>query len=189
LDTCPLLSLAAIVPMTLLRTGLDPHAVLIAAQSSRRTGTPFCLKPGVHTIAPEMVCFPSHRQTERRAMISALLLFAVLALTVYGQLMMKSRAVIHAADFSGALPKLHYLAVMFMDVRVLSALVAAVLAAICWMLAIARLDVGYAYPFMALSFVLVPVGSMLIFGEPLPRLQLCALALIIAGVSLSALAR
>jgi multidrug transporter EmrE-like cation transporter len=150
---------------------------------------PFRLKPRVHTIAPEMVSLRSNHQTELQAMISALLLFAVLALTVYGQLMMKSRAVTHAADFSGALPKLHYLALMFMDIGVLSALAAAVLAAICWMLAIARLDVGYAYPFMALSFVLVPVGSMLLFGEPLPRLQLVALALIIAGVSLGALTR
>jgi multidrug transporter EmrE-like cation transporter len=122
-------------------------------------------------------------------MISALLLCSVLALTVYGQLMMKSRALTHAASFSDSLPKLHYLGGMLTDVGVLSALAAAMLAAICWMLAIARLDVGYAYPFMALSFVLVPVGSMLLFGEPLSSFQLCALALIIAGVSLNALAR
>lgn len=122
-------------------------------------------------------------------MPSALLLIAVLAFTVYGQLMMKSRAAAHAIDLTGAQPKLHYLAAMLMDVGVVSALAAAVLAAICWMLAIARLDVGYAYPFMALSFVLVPLGSMLLFGEPLPKLQLVALALIVAGVSLSAITR
>jgi drug/metabolite transporter (DMT)-like permease len=122
-------------------------------------------------------------------MSSALLLFAVLALSVYGQLMMKSRALVHAAGFANAQSKLHYVILMLTDVGVLSALAAGVLAAICWMLAIARLEVGYAYPFMALSFVLVPVGSMLLFGEPLPRLQLFALVLIIIGVSLSALTR
>ncbi len=122
-------------------------------------------------------------------MLSALLLFSVLAFTVYGQLMMKSRALVHAADLAGAQGKLHYLVLMFSDIGVLSALGAAVLAAICWMLAIARLDVGFAYPFMALSFVLVPIGSKLLFGEALPVTQLLALALIIAGVTLSALAR
>jgi drug/metabolite transporter (DMT)-like permease len=76
-----------------------------------------------------------------------------------------------------------------MDVGVISALGAGVFASICWMLALARLEVGYAYPFIALSFVLVPVGSTLLFGEPLPRTQLLALALIIAGVTLSALSR
>lgn len=122
-------------------------------------------------------------------MRSAFLIFAVLALTVYGQLMIKARALAHATDFSGGHAKLHYLALMLTDVGVLSAFGAAVLAAICWMLAIARLEVGYAYPFIALSFVLVPVGSTLLFGEPLPRLQFLALALIIAGVTLSALTR
>jgi multidrug transporter EmrE-like cation transporter len=121
-------------------------------------------------------------------MRSALLLFAVLALTVYGQLVMKWRALAHAAEF-GAQSKLHYLISMFTDLGVLSALSAAVLASVCWMLAIARLDVGYAYPFIALSFVVVPVGSMLLFGEPLPRIQVLALVLIVAGVTLSALTR
>jgi multidrug transporter EmrE-like cation transporter len=119
----------------------------------------------------------------------AFLVFAVLALTVYGQLMIKSRAIVHAAELSGATGKLVYLVAMFTDIWVLSSLAAAALAAACWMLAIARLDVGYAYPFIALSFILVPVGSKFLFGEPLPNLQLLALALIIAGVSLSALTR
>jgi multidrug transporter EmrE-like cation transporter len=122
-------------------------------------------------------------------MLSALLLSAVLALTVYGQLMIKARSLAHVAELAGTQSKLHYLTLMLTDVGVLSALAAAVLAAVCWVLAIARLDVGYAYPFMALSFVLVPLGSMLLFGEPLPKIQLIALALIVAGVTLSALTR
>ena len=115
-------------------------------------------------------------------MLSALLLFLVLALTVYGQLMIKARAIAHAGDIASVQAKLHYLGLMFTDIGVLSALGAAVLAGVCWMLAIARLDVGFAYPFMALSFVLVPVGSRLLFGEALPAVQLLALALIIVGV-------
>jgi multidrug transporter EmrE-like cation transporter len=57
------------------------------------------------------------------------------------------------------------------------------------MLAIERLEVGFAYPFMALSFGLVPLGSMVLFGEPLPAFQLLGLALIIPGVAVKALAR
>ena len=118
-----------------------------------------------------------------------MLLFAVLALTVYGQLMIKSRALAHSMAAVDAPGKLHYLYLMFTDIGVLSSLGAAVLAGVCWMLAIERLEVGYAYPFMALSFVLVPMGSMVLFGEPLPAIQLLGLGLIIAGVSVSALAR
>jgi multidrug transporter EmrE-like cation transporter len=121
-------------------------------------------------------------------MRSAALLFAVLGFTVYGQLVIKARALVHASqsDNSG---KLHYLVMMFMDIWVLSSLAAAVVASACWMLALQRLDVGYAYPFIALSFVLVPIGATVIFGEPLPAIQLLGLALIIAGVTVSALAR
>jgi multidrug transporter EmrE-like cation transporter len=122
-------------------------------------------------------------------MLSTFLLFAVLALTVYGQLMIKARALAHATGSVGVPGKLHYLLMMFSDIGVLSVFGATVLAGACWMLALERLEVGYAYPFMALSFVFVPLGSTVLFGEPLPAIQLLGLALIIAGVSVNALSR
>lgn len=122
-------------------------------------------------------------------MRSALLVSAVLGLTVYAQLVIKARAVAHAKEIVAASTQLNYLVAMFTDPWVLSGLLGVLVASACWMLALQRLDIGLAYPFMALSFVLVPVGSMLLFGEPLPKLQLLALALIIAGVAMSALTR
>jgi len=121
-------------------------------------------------------------------MRSVLLIFAVLAFTVYGQLVIKARVAVHTGQ-TGALGKLHYLVLMFSDAWVLSALAAALAAAVFWMLAIQRLDIGYAYPFIALSFVLVPLGATALFGEPLPATQLLGIALIITGVTVSALAR
>lgn len=121
-------------------------------------------------------------------MRSVLLIFAVLGFTVYGQLVLKARVAVQTAH-AGTRGKLHYLALMFTDLWVLSALAAAVAAAIFWMLAIQRLDLGYAYPFVALSFVLVPIGATVLFGEPLPATQLLGIALIVAGVTVSALAR
>jgi drug/metabolite transporter (DMT)-like permease len=122
-------------------------------------------------------------------MLPALMIFAVLALTVYGQLMIKARALAHAVPIGGVEGKLQYLVSMFGDIAVLSSLGAAGVASACWMLAIERLDVAYAYPFMALSFVLVPIGSMVLFGERIPPIQLLGIGLIVAGVTLSALAR
>jgi multidrug transporter EmrE-like cation transporter len=123
-------------------------------------------------------------------MLSSLLLFAVLALTVYGQLMIKARSLALAAEPGTATSSLFgYLVSMFSDVGVLSSFAAAFLAAACWMLVVQRLDVGYAYPFMALSFVLVPIGSVVLFREPLPPMQLLGLGLIVAGVTVNALAR
>jgi drug/metabolite transporter (DMT)-like permease len=122
-------------------------------------------------------------------MRSALLIFSVLAFTVYAQLVVKVRALAHAKQLIGNSPQLDYLFAMFTDPWVISGVVGVFVAGACWMLALQRLELGFAYPFMALSFVFVPVGSMLLFGEPLPKVQMLALALIIAGVTLSALAR
>jgi multidrug transporter EmrE-like cation transporter len=122
-------------------------------------------------------------------MLPYLLVFAVLGFTVYGQLMMKARAIAHAGPATEASAKLQYLLAMFGDIGVLSSFAAAVLAAICWMLAIEKLPVSYAFPFMALSFVLVPVGSVVLFGEKIPPIQFLAIGLIVAGVALSAFTR
>jgi drug/metabolite transporter (DMT)-like permease len=78
---------------------------------------------------------------------------------------------------------------MATDWRVVSAAGATFLAGVCWLLAIQRLDLGYAFPFMALSFVLMPVAANLVLGEPLPMAQFFGLGLVLVGVTLSALAR
>jgi multidrug transporter EmrE-like cation transporter len=120
-------------------------------------------------------------------MRSTLLLFAVLALTAYGQLILKARALAHTVATNSA--KFDYLMAMCSDAWVLSGLTAAVLAALAWILVIQRLDVGFAYPFMALSFVVVPVGARLLLAEPLPPIRILGMALIVVGVTASALAR
>lgn len=117
-------------------------------------------------------------------MRSFLLLFAVLTFTAYGQLIIKSRALAHSAD-----SKFGYLVAMFSDIGVLSGLAAAALAALAWIWVIRRLDVSFAYPFMALSFVVVPAGAKLLFAEPLPPIRILGMTLIVAGVTVSALAR
>jgi drug/metabolite transporter (DMT)-like permease len=119
-------------------------------------------------------------------MRSLILLSAVLGLTVYGQLVIKARALLHSAvDADG----LSYIFAMASDPGVLSGLAAAGLAAFAWIAVVQQLEVSFAYPFMALSFVLVPLGANVILGEPLPRLQIFGMALIVIGVTLGALAR
>jgi drug/metabolite transporter (DMT)-like permease len=120
---------------------------------------------------------------------ATVLVFVVLALTVYGQLIIKARALVHGEDGAAAADKFIYLKAMLLDPGVLSGLAAAALAAIAWMAAIERLEVGFAYPLMALSFVFVPLGAKCLFGESLPPLQLLGMAFIVIGVTMSALAR
>jgi multidrug transporter EmrE-like cation transporter len=122
-------------------------------------------------------------------MLPHLLLVATLVLSVYSQLTMKSRALVHSSASNLPTDYLQYLISMAVDWRVVSAVGATFLAGVCWILALQRLDLGYAFPFMALSFVLMPVAANLFLGEPLPITQFVGLGLVLSGVTLSALAR
>ncbi len=110
----------------------------------------------------------------------------VLALTVFGQLATKARALIYSAN--PAMSKMGYLVAMFTDFHVLVALAAAALASALWFLAIERAKLSYAYPFMALTFALVPIGSKLLFDEAISPLQCVGIAFVVLGVGLSAFA-
>lgn len=108
-----------------------------------------------------------------------------LALTVYGQLILKARALTYASNGNGG-SKLDYLFAMYTDIGVLSALGAAVLASICWALALQKAGLGFAYPFMALSFVIVPLATRALFNETITYTQLFGLLLIVLGVAINA---
>lgn len=117
-------------------------------------------------------------------MIKYLTLAATLGFTVYGQLIIKARA--EALGATGGGSASGYLTRMLMDPWVWSGLIGAGLAALSWMMALRYFPLAFAYPFMALSFALVPVGARLFLNEPLPLAQIGALGLIVIGVTLNA---
>lgn len=113
---------------------------------------------------------------------------ATLALSLYGQLIMKWRSTFHAQGATEP-GRYGYIYAMLTDPWVLSGLGGAFLASIAYMLAIDKLGLAYAYPLMALSFVLVPLGAVVCFGERIQLMQAMGLTLIALGVTLSALSR
>lgn len=55
-------------------------------------------------------------------------------------------------------------------------------ATVLWVLALRDLSLAYAYMFMALSFVIVPVAAVILFGEKITPSYLLGSALIIGGL-------
>ncbi len=53
---------------------------------------------------------------------------------------------------------------------------------IAWVWVLQKIELGKAYPLMALAFVLVPVGSHFIFGERFQIQYFVGVALIISGI-------
>ncbi len=108
-----------------------------------------------------------------------------LALTVYGQVILKWR-INQIGEIPDGLPaKLSFFATAFSDLYVWSGLAAAILASGFWMAAISKFDLNHAYPFMSSAFVLVLVLSHWLFGESITGYKVAGVILIVSGIAVS----
>lgn len=119
-----------------------------------------------------------------RAVDKYLFIAGTLVLTAFGQLIIKARALAVQSPGGG---QAGYLLAMLFDPWVWVGLAGAVLASVCWILALRQLDVSVAYPFTALSFLIVPLGALIFFGERIGPMQWLGSCLIIGGVIVSTL--
>src|SRR5262245_51118546 len=104
-------------------------------------------------------------------------------LTVYGQLVIKWQVAAAGPFPDTPLGKAEFIARLLVNPWIVSALLAALAAAMAWMAAMTRLDLSHAYPFMSLAFVLVMVGSAWFFHEPVTLPKIAGLVLICAGIA------
>jgi len=54
--------------------------------------------------------------------------------------------------------------------------------ALAWIVVLSRLNLSYAYPFLALNFILIAVVSRVVLGEVIPTMRWVGLALICVGI-------
>lgn len=105
-----------------------------------------------------------------------------LTLTVYGQLVLKWQMGGAGPLPEGGWPKLQFLLQQFLNPWILSGFISAFLASLAWMAAMTRMDLGYAYPFMSLAFVIVMVFGVLFLGEALSLPKVAGTLLVMAGL-------
>lgn len=104
--------------------------------------------------------------------------------TVYGQLIIKwqvSNAGSLPADAAG---KCWYFLTLIVNPWVISSLIGAFLAFLCWVAAMTHFDLSYAYPFVSLTFVVVLLLSGLFFQEAITVTKVLGVILISLGVIL-----
>ena len=107
---------------------------------------------------------------------------ATVILTVYGQLVFKWRV-----DDAGAFPRgtgerAEYVLRLFLDPWVISVFLSALVASVTWALALTRFELSFAYPFMALSFVLVLVFGAAFLSESVTVAKVVGVLLIVLGL-------
>ena len=64
----------------------------------------------------------------------------------------------------------------------MSAVVAGFFALLCWLAAMTKFELSYAYPFMSLAFVLVLIFSAVLFHEAVTVPKVLGVVLIMAGI-------
>lgn len=105
--------------------------------------------------------------------------------TVYGQLVVKWQ-VGKAGSLPETLPeRIVFLLKLVMNPWVLSAMGAGFGALLCWLAAMTKFELSYAYPFMSLAFVLVLILSVFFFGEALTAPKVLGVLVVMVGIAIA----
>ena len=115
-----------------------------------------------------------------------LYIFGTILFTVYGQIIIKwqvSNAEAFPVDAAG---KIWFLLRLAVNPWVISSLCCAFLAFLCWMAAMTKFELSYAYPFVSFSFVFVLILSALFFHEPVTAAKVLGVVFIVAGIIVGA---
>lgn len=123
-----------------------------------------------------------NRAINHKSLFDFVYIFAVIVLTVCGQLILKWQ-VTKAGAFPQSFPeRALFLLRLVLNPWIIGGLFAAFLAFLCWMAALAKFELSYAYPFMSLAFALVLLSSALLFDETVSLAKMFGILLIMTGV-------
>ena len=107
-----------------------------------------------------------------------ILTLVAVILSAAGQLFLKS-----GARQLAALGRLEFLLAAFRDVHVLSGLAAWIASTVCWLYVLRVAPLSRAYGLTSLTYVLLLVASVHLFGEQVRRLHVVGTALIVIGIA------
>ncbi len=106
------------------------------------------------------------------------LILTAVAFSAMGQLFLKS-----GAQHLAPLGRLEFLLAAARDMHVLSGLVAWIASTICWLYVLRVAPLSIAYGLTSLTYVLIPLASVYVFGEQVRRLHVVGIVLIIVGIA------
>ena len=107
-----------------------------------------------------------------------ILILGAVAFSVAGQLFLKS-----GAGHLAGLGRLDFLVAAARDAHVLAGLSAWAASTVCWLYVLRVAPLSRAYGLTSLTYVLVLVASVHLFGEPVRRVHVVGTALIVVGIA------
>ena len=116
-------------------------------------------------------------------LVSLLLVLGSVGTATLGQLLLKTGMTSVGRLGAGALQQpLETLIAIASTPVVWLGLASYAIGAVLWMVVLSRLDLGYAYPLLAISYILIPLLAHFLLGEAIPPLRWVGIAVIFAGV-------
>jgi multidrug transporter EmrE-like cation transporter len=106
------------------------------------------------------------------------LIVGAVALSAAGQLFLKC-----GAQHLAGLGRLEFLLAAARELRVLSGVAAWAASTLCWLYVLRVAPLSRAYALNSLTYVLVPLASVYLFGEHLRRPHIIGIALIATGIA------
>lgn len=114
--------------------------------------------------------------------LNHLYIFSMLIFTIYSQLVMRWQVLAAGGLPDSSKGKFFFILHLLINPWVISAVVATFLAGVSWMFAMTKFELSYAYPFVALNYVLVLALGFVFFQETLTSEKLIGSFMIIVGV-------
>ena len=111
-----------------------------------------------------------------------LYILSTILFTVYSQLVLRWQVGVAGQAPADAVGKIGFIASLLMNPWVITGILATFLAGVSWMLAMTRFEIGYAYPFVSLNYVIILAASVLYFHESLSASKIVGTLLVIAGI-------
>lgn len=115
-------------------------------------------------------------------LVSALAVAATICFTSVAQLVLKWQMAKIGPPDESIYDVARWLIRVLLNPWILSVFAGAFLAAISWFFAVSRVPLSYAYPFVALTFPIVVIGSGFLFDEPVRWTTLLGTGFIVAGL-------
>jgi multidrug transporter EmrE-like cation transporter len=109
---------------------------------------------------------------------TVVLILGAVAFSAMGQLCLRS-----GAQHLAGLGRLEFLLAAARDLRVQSGLAAWAASTLCWLYVLRVAPLSRAYGLSSLTYVLIPLASIYVFGEQIRRLHALGMVLIILGVA------
>lgn len=115
---------------------------------------------------------------------SHIYIFSMIFFTVYSQLIIKWKSSLLNDLPIDNLDRIIFIIKVLLNPWIISSIMATLFAGISWMLAMSKFEIGYAYPWISLNFILMLLFGVLLFGEQLTISKVIGTVIIIFGITI-----